>query len=216
MEIFISIDGVLRNTIAKFDYHYKNYYLDSESEEKTDEENKFEYGIIEPVKNNFLLESYKFQSKDEFNNFTFIDYAVEIFGHSNPTYSNIFLELNNLIYQNKEHRFTLIGLDELGKAKPSTLFFLSKNGFMGNNIKFSISSEIPNLWKQCDLWITDSETVINMCPKPKRVIKFNTDYNQHFTNPLEIHKLSEIEQTWLKSSENIIISTLTRLLNVVR
>ena len=27
MEIFVSIDGVLRNTIQKFDYHYKDYFL---------------------------------------------------------------------------------------------------------------------------------------------------------------------------------------------
>ena len=212
MEIFISIDGVLRNTIGKFDYHYKDYYLDSEPEEKTDEENSFDYGVIEPVRNNYLLESYKFQSKDEFDNFTFIDYAVEIFGHAGPSYQNVFLDLNNLIYQNKEHTFTLIGLDELGKAKPSTLFFLSKNGFMGNNVKFTMSSEINNLWKKCDLWITDSEMVLTEKPKSKRAIKFNTDYIQHFTNPLEIHKLTEIDKTWLKSSENIIISTLAKLL----
>ena len=216
MEIFISIDGVLRNTIAKFDYHYKDYYLDSEPEEKTDEENSFEYGVIEPVRNNYLLESYKFQSKEEFDNFTFIDYAVEIFGHANPSYQNVFLDLNNLIYQNKEHKFTLIGLDQLGKSKPSTLFFLSKNGFMGNNIKFTMSSEISNLWEQCDLWITDSETVIKNKPRSKSVIKFNTDHNQHFTNPLEIHKLTEIDKKWLKSSENIITSTLKRLLKRVR
>lgn len=216
MNIFISIDGVLRNTIAKFDYHYKDYYLDSEPEEKTEEENKFEYGVIEPVKNNYLLDSYRFQSKDEFDNFTFIDYAVEIFGHASPSYQNVFLDLNNLIYLNKEHKFTLVGLDELGKSKPSTLFFLSKNGFMGNNIKFTMSSEISNLWKECDLWITDSEMVINNKPKSKMVIKFNTNYNQHFTNQLEIHKLTEIDEKWLKSSENIIISTLTRLLKVVK
>ena len=216
MEIFISIDGVLRNTIGKFDYHYKDYYLDSEPEEKTEEENQFEYGVIEPVKNNFLLESYKFQSKEEFDNFTFIDYAVEIFGHAGPSYQNVFLDLNNLIYQNKEHKFTLVGLDQLGKSKPSTLFFLSKNGFMGNNIKFTMGSEINNLWKQCDLWVTDSEAVINSKQKGKRVIKFNTDYNQHFTNQLEIHKLTEIDEKWLKSSENIITSTLTKLLKVVK
>ena len=211
MEIFISIDGVLRNTIAKFDYHYKDYYLDSEPEEKTEEENAFEYGMIEPVRNDFLLESYKFQSRDDVNNFTFIDYAVEIFGHANPSYSNVFFDLNKFIYENKEHNFTLIVLDELGKSKPSTLFFLSKNGFMGNNIKFTISSEIPNLWKKCDLWITDANAVIEHVPKNKKVVKFNTDYNQHFTNPLEIHKLTEIDETWLRSSENIITSTLTRL-----
>lgn len=216
MEIFISIDGVLRNTIAKFDYHYKDYYLDSEPEDKTEEENQFEYGVIEPVKNNFLLESYKFQSKEEFDNFTFIDYAVEIFGHAGPSYQNVFLDLNNLIYQNKEHKFTLVGLDQLGKSKPSTLFFLSKNGFMGNNIKFTMGSEINNLWKQCDLWITDSEAVINSKPKGKKVIKFNTDYNQHFTNQLEIHKLTEIDDKWLKSSENFITSTLKKLLSAVK
>jgi hypothetical protein len=212
MEIFISIDGVLRNTIAKFDYHYKDYYLDTDPEEKTDEENSFEYGVIEPVRNNFLLESYKFQSKDEFNNFTFIDYAVEIFGHANQSYPTAFFDLNNLIYENKEHRFTLVGIDELGKAKPSTLFLLSRNGFMGNNIRFTMGSEIPNLWKECDLWITDSKTIIDSCPKSKRVVKFNTEYNQYFTNPLEIHKLTEIDKTWLKSSENFITSTLKKLL----
>jgi len=212
MEIYININGVLRNIISKFDYHYKDYYLDTDPEDKTDEENNFEYGVTEPVKNNYLLESYKFQSKEEFDNFTFIDYAVEIFGHSNQSYKKAFFDLNNLIYQNKEHSFTLIGLDELGKAKPSTLFFLSKNGFMGNNVKFTMSSEIPNLWKKCDLWITDNKSVIDNCPKNKKVIKFNTDYNQHFTNQLEIHKLTEIDKTWLKSSENIIISTLAKLL----
>lgn len=215
MNIFISINGVLRNTIDKFDYHYKDYYLDSDPEEKTEEENKFEYGVIEPVTNTYLRDSYKFQTSDEFENFLFMDYAVEIFGHANPSYKNAFFDLNTFIYENKEHRVTLIGLDELGKSKPSTLFFLSKNGFMGNNIRFSIGSEIDNLWKECDLWITDDETVIRSKPKNKKVVKFNTEYNQYFTNSLEIHKLTEIDKTWLKSSENIIISTLTKLLKGV-
>ena len=42
MEIYISIDGVLRNTIQKFDYHYNDAYLDSELEEG----NTFEYNKI--------------------------------------------------------------------------------------------------------------------------------------------------------------------------
>lgn len=212
MEILINIDGVLRNTIAKFDYHYKDYFLDREPEDKTEEENSFEYGVIEPVKNNFLLESYLFQSKSEFDNFIFMDYSMEIFGHANQSYLKAFHDLNNLIYENKEHNFTLVGLDQLGKSKPSTLFFLSRNGFMGNNVKFTMSSEIPKLWKKCDLWITDNKSVIDNCPKNKKVVKFNTEYNQHFTNQLEIHKLTEIDKTWLKSSENIIISTLAKLL----
>ena len=54
MEIYISIDGVIRNTIQKFDYHYNDAYLASEFEN----ENNFEYGVIEPIYNNNLLNSY--------------------------------------------------------------------------------------------------------------------------------------------------------------
>ena len=55
MEIFISIDGVIRNTIQKFDYHYNDAYLDSELEEG----NTFEYNKIGEVQNDNLLNYYK-------------------------------------------------------------------------------------------------------------------------------------------------------------
>ena len=57
MEIFISIDGVLRNTIQKFDYHYNDAYLDSELENNT-----FEYNIVGDVQNDDITKYYKFQS----------------------------------------------------------------------------------------------------------------------------------------------------------
>ena len=47
MEIYISIDGVLRNTIQKLDYHYIDAYLDSEFES----ENNFEYKKSQDKKN---------------------------------------------------------------------------------------------------------------------------------------------------------------------
>jgi hypothetical protein len=213
MEIFISINGVLRNLIQKFDYHYHDYFLSSELEE---EEETFEYGKEGKVQNDNLLNYYKFQSKEELDNFIFIDYPIEIFGHAGISYNTAITDLNKLIYENKEHNFTIIGLDELGKAKPATLFFLSKNGFMGNNIKFTMSSEIGDLWKKCDLWISDEKRIIDSCPKNKRSIKFNTDYNQYFTNTLEINKLTEIEKTWLNYSERTITSTLMGLLENVK
>ena len=132
MEIFISIDGVLRNTIQKFDYHYNEAYLANDVELEGD----FEYGITQPIQNDNLLNSYKFQSQEEFEFFLFMEYPIEIFGHAGLSYSTTFSDLHKMLYENQEHTFTLIGLDELGKAKPATLFFLSKNGFLGNNIKF--------------------------------------------------------------------------------
>lgn len=190
MEIYINIDGVIRNTIQKFDYHYKDFFLSSE----TEEDENFKYEITYPILNDSVLDSYSFQSNDEYINFTFVDYSMEIFGHAGLSYMNAITELNSFIYKNKEHNITLIGFDHLGKSKPATLFFLSKNAFLGNNIKFTSSEDILNLWKKCDLWITDSENVIDNCPSGKKVIKFNTEYNKHFTNKYEINKFSEIDK----------------------
>jgi hypothetical protein len=203
MEIFVSIDGVLRNTIQKFDYHYRDAYLDSETEDT------FEYGITEPIQNNNILNSYKFQSQEEYEFFTFIEYPIEIFGHAGLSYSTTFSDLNKIIHNNPEHTFTLVGIDELGKSKPATLFFLSKNGFMGNDIKFTKSREIENLWSKCDVWITDSESILQKCPENKIGYKFNTTYNQYFTYKKEITKLTEIEEPWLKSLEKPTTLTLT-------
>ncbi len=197
MEIFISIDGVLRNTIQKFDYHYNDAYVNSEIEG----EQTFEYGIVEPVLNDNLFDSYKFQSKAEFDYFLYLEYPIEIFGHAGLSYSTTFTDLHKILYDNQEHNFTLIGLDELGKAKPATLFFLSKNGFLGNNIKFGRTDNIEELWSKCDVWITDSKVVIDNCPEDKIAIKFNTKYNGHFTYKKEISKLTEIQEPWLNYSE---------------
>ena len=199
MEIFISIDGVLRNTIQKFDYHYNEAYLADDVE--LEEDNKFEYGVIEPIQNDNLLNSYKFESKDEFEFFLFMEYPIEIFGHAGLSYSTTFTDLHKLLYENQEHNFTLIGLDELGKAKPATLFFLSKNGFLGNNITFSKSDDINKLWDKCDAWITDNKQIIDLCPDEKTAIKFNTTYNQYFTYKKEISKLTEIQESWSNYSE---------------
>lgn len=197
MEILISIDGVIRNTIQKFDYHYNDAYIESDIENNT-----FEYGKIEPTYNDDLFNYYKFQSREEYEYFFYMEYPIEIFGHAGLSYSTTFTDLHKLIYDNPEHNFTLIGLDEFGKAKPATLFFLSKNGFLGNNVTFIKSSQIEDTWSKCDLWITDSKKIVDSCPQDKTVIKFNTPYNQYFTNNKEISKLTEITEPCLNYTEN--------------
>jgi hypothetical protein len=204
MEVFVSIDGVLRNTLQKFDYHYKDYFLNTESEL----EESFEYGVTEPILNDNVLSSYKFQSYDEFVKFLYFDYPIEIFGHAGLSYNQASTELNSLIFENPDIKFTLVGLTEKGKAKPSSLFFLSRNGVICDNITFAKEEDIKNLWKKCDLWITDDKRVIDNCPSNKKVVKFKTSFNNHFTNQLEINKLSEIKKEWLKYSEKTIVSTL--------
>jgi hypothetical protein len=210
MNVYISIDGVLRNTIEKLEYHYNDYFLNSD----TESEDGFDYGINQPIKNDNLLNYFKFQSTEEYEHFLFVEFPLEIFGHAKPSYKEVFSDLNKFIYFNKNINFTIIGLDEKGKSKPASLFFLSKNNFLGNNIKFITSDNIKKEWRKCDIWITDNEKIINLCPKNKNVIKFNTIFNKHIINNLEINNLIEIQELWSKFSENTTLLTSMPLQNL--
>jgi len=213
MEVYVSIDGVLRNTLQKFDYHYKDYFLNTE----TESEETFEYGLKDnPSSIKGILNTYNFQSEEEYKKFLYFDFPIEIFGHAGLSYSHAATDFNTMLFDNPDVTFTIVGLSEKGKSKPASLFFLSKNGILCDNVKFSNYDEINNLWSNCDLWITDDETVISMCPKNKSVIKFNTYYNNHFTNKIEINKLNEIQKEWLSYSEKTITSTLKQLLKNVK
>jgi hypothetical protein len=205
MEIYISIDGVLRNLIQKFNYHYTDAFLQSEFENETD----FEYNIVFPIQNDNLLNSYKFQSMEEFEFFTYIEYPIEIFGHAGVSYPTSISDLNKIIFDNPQHNITVVGVDEVGKSKPATLFFLSKNGFLGNNIKFIKSVDIEKEWEKCDMWVTDNKKIIDLKPEGKSAIKFQTTYNEFFTNEKEITKLTEIEELWSNSLEKTTTLTLT-------
>jgi len=211
MEVYISINGVLRNLIQKFEYHYEINFLESDIDVEENVE-PFDYKINGPAKNDNLMNYYSFQSKEEFNNFLFVDYPLEIFGHAGISYMSVMSDLNGAIYNNPDVNFTVIGLDEFGKAKSSTLFFLSKYSYLGNNVKFIKSGDIDKEWKKCDLWITDNKEIINKCPRNKQAVKFITDYNQFFTHNNEINKLTECSKYW----ESTTTSMWTKLLkNVV-
>lgn len=215
MEIYISIDGVLRNLIQKFEFHYEDYYLNSEiidanqaDIDETEEVVKeitpqFEYGINRPIGNDDLMKYFKFQTKEEFETFLYFDYALEIFGNSslNTSMTNI----NRIIFLNNTINFTFIGINEFGKASSATLFFLAKNGFLGKNIKFITSNDIDKEWKKCDVWITDNMEILNKKPKTKKGFKFNTEHNRNIPYKHSINNLTDIKLKCLQFSEKTTI-----------
>lgn len=214
MNVYISIDGVLRNTIGKFEYHYNDYYNESDTE--VDE--SFDYRISRPIFNDGMMKYFNFQSIDEFNHFTFIEFPLEIFGHAFASYKNVFSELNQLIHENKNVKFTIVGLNEMGRAKPASLFFLSKNNFLGDNVKFITSDDIKKEWKKCDIWITDSEEILKKKPCFKTAIQFKTDYNEHISpiySKYRINELKEVQKLCLTFSEKTITSIWRKLLTLV-
>jgi hypothetical protein len=188
MNIYISIDGVLRNFVNRFHYHYEQAYIDVE-----ETEDNFEYKVIEPITNKTLSDHFIFQSKEQEEYFEYIEYPMELYGHSPVSYNGVNNELNKLVYDNKEHTITLVGLDELGKARPATFFFLSRNGMMVNNVKFILSSELEKEWENVDMWITDSQKILDTKPEGKRIVLFETPYNSYIESENKITKLNEIQ-----------------------
>ena len=195
MNINVSLDGVLRNTIQRIHYHYLDYFIHSEPENENDD---FEYGIVdeENIKNDNLMNYFKFQSEEEFKKFLYVDFPVEIFGHAAPSYKQVVNDLNQLIFDYEDYEFNVVGVDNFLRGKPSSLFFLSKTAYLGNLIKFIRKEDIEKEWEKCDIWITDDKEVINLCPKDKIAIKFNTKYNDYFVHDYEINKLTEIKEIW--------------------
>ena len=96
MNIYISIDGVLRNFVNRFHYHYENAYINvDDDEESTD---TFEYKVIEPITNLNLTDHFIFQSKDQSNHFPYIEYPMELYGHSPVSYPNVYNEFNKFVF----------------------------------------------------------------------------------------------------------------------
>jgi hypothetical protein len=190
MNIYISIDGVLRNFINRFHYHYENAYINVDvDEESTD---TFEYKVIEPITNLNISDHFIFQSKEQADYFQYVEYPMELYGHSPVSYPNVYNEFNKFVYDYKDHQIFLVGLDEFAKAKPATFFFLARSGFMPNNIKFILSENISEEWEKADVWISDNKKILELKPENKEFILFETTYNNFFTYEKKINKLSDI------------------------
>jgi hypothetical protein len=146
--IGIEINGVLRDTIGKFKQLYEKHLVDVDHDEtlqsfdlEFDPENSgstelsiiedktfFNYEIKNEVTSLNLMNHFAFRSKDELYSFMYEDYTMELFGHAPSTEINTFNILNDLYYKIRENHDLIIVSDEIGKSKPSSLFFLSKFG----------------------------------------------------------------------------------------
>ena len=190
-KVFINITGVLRDTYAKAASEYRKYYIETELEEG--EEEPFEYDMVLPVNTDDLSNHFKFQSEDEMKYFFFVEFAIEIFGHSAPVYSGVFRDLADLMKDNDDWEITIVS-DEVGKGKPSSLFFLSKNTCYVDNYRFYKKDNVEEMWNECDVWITTECDVINTKPEGKTVVKVETEYNKDLKSDYTVEKLTNVKE----------------------
>ena len=222
-KIGIEINGVLRDTIGKFTELYEKHLVDSHYESKdktyeiefsgdTDEvieinENSevinFEYKILSPVTSLDLGSHFSFPSKDELYSFMYEEYTMELFGHAPSTEMVSFNMLNDIYYNLRDTYDLMIVSDEIGRSKPSSLFFLSKFGCLLEKVFFYSEITKNDMLDEVDILLTANPDLLLNKPDNKIIIKFITDYNKDIESEYEIYSLSDLELTIKKIEENV-------------
>lgn len=217
--IGIDVNGVLRDTILKFDLVYQKNLIEKNDEEFlgqtfeldmsgntsliNSEEEDFNYEKISEVTTLDLRKHYSFKSDEELFSFLYEEFAMEIFGHSPSTEMTSFNMLNDLYFELRDEYELMIVSNEIGKSKPSTLFFLSKFGCLLEKILFFSELTKNNMWDNVDILLTANPELLLEKPKGKIVVKYNTDYNKQIESKYEITSISEFSEI-IKNVKNVI------------
>ena len=181
MKIGITIDGVIRDFITKFELIYDKYF--------PVEEEDIPKRSIDSLD---LLEYFTFSGgTSELNKFMYVDAALEIFGHANEKKLNSVEHLNQLhnLLEDMGHTPIVIS-KELNNSKPATLFFLSKLSAKINNIIFI--REYDKKWDHVDILITANPITLKTKPVGKVSIKVINKYNKNINADYTIVDLKEL------------------------
>ena len=219
-KIAIDINGVLRDTIGKFDQLYEKHLIEKNEDQflgQTYEldmsgnteiietsENNFKYEKLSEVTTLNLNDHYTFKSSEELFNFMFEEYAMELFGHAPSTEMTTFNMLNDLYFDLRDDNELLVVSREIGKSKPSSLFFLSKFGCLLEKVVFFSDITTNDMWNQVDILLTADPMLLLDKPTNKIVVKFNTSYNKQISSEYEVSSLSEFGEILKKLKENVI------------
>ena len=204
MKIGIEINGVLRDTIGKFTQLYEKHMIEEkDSDSKTfdidmsgnTEElvsaEEFEYKILSDVTSLDLMEHFRFNDENELYSYMYEDFVMQIFGHAGSTETFTFNDLNDIYIKYRDTDELLIISDEIGKSKPSSLFFLSKFGCLLEKIKFYSNSTLNSVWDEVDVLLTSNPNLMVNIPKDKTVVKYKTNYNKDINCDYEIETLKQ-------------------------
>ena len=190
MRIGIELNGVLRDTLKKIQQEYEKWYLENPFKE---DEEKSEYEVISDLTSLDISKHLKFKDEDEVYNFLYKEHTMEIFGHAGSVETSSMMDFNDFYLDMRDNHDILIVSDEIGKSKPSSLFFISKFGCLVETIKFYSESTINSMWESIDVLLTANPNLLLNHPKDKVVIKYETLYNKEIDVEHSITKLKELQ-----------------------
>jgi len=177
MKISISINGVVRDILAKFQQVYEKY-----------EERDVKSDVITPN----LMEYTHFNSEEELYDFLYQEAPMEIFGQATETVVNVMSHLVEL-YKDMPSGYKLrVVSDDLGRAKAATLWFLAKYGLVCDEISFYNTKTVGELWDITDVFITSDVEVIESRPEGKKLVVVTQPYNSSYECDLRLTNLKEL------------------------
>ena len=211
MKIAFDLNGVIRDVFLKAEQVYTKFYLEdkedeiiTEYDESTGEwseinnNDSFSYELNLPITSMNLIEHFKFKSSEDLYNFFYVDFPMQIFGHSPSMENNTFNVLNDYYESLRDNNEIFVISDEIGKSKPATLFFLSKYGCLVENIKFYSKITLLNTFDEFDVIITSNPDLLELKSKDKIIIKVNTTYNSDFNSNYNINEITELSDVFKK------------------
>jgi hypothetical protein len=194
MRIAIDVNGVLRDTITKIQQVYEKWYIENPHLP----ESGYTYDIISPITSLDISQHLKFQNEDEVYDFLYTEHCMEIFGHAPSVAMSTFVDFDEFYKTNRDKHDILIISDEIGRSKPSTLFFLSKFGCQVERVVFYSKITIDKIWNEFDVLLTANPDLLLNHPQDKKVIKFETVYNQNIDFKNNIDTLKSLNEKILE------------------
>lgn len=211
MKIAFDLNGVIRDVFTKTAQVYTKFYLEDREEEEVNEYNdetdswdtisgdsRFKHEINLPVTSMNLINHFKFEKSEDLYDFFYVDFPMQIFGHSPSVSGNTFNILNDYYVDLRDEHEIYIISDEIGKSKPATLFFLSKYGSLIENIKFYSKTTLLNTFSEFDIIITSNPDFLSLKDKSKKIIKVKTTYNTDFDSDYDVKDISELSEVFKK------------------
>lgn len=191
MRIGVEVNGVLRNTLGKIEQTYNKFYV--KKTEGIETEDNFKYEVLSELNSLDITNHLKFRDQEELFSFLYEEFPMEIFGHAQSTEYSTFNDLNEFYLNNRDKHELIIISDEIGKSKPSTLFFLSKFGCQFEKVIFYSNYTIKDMWNQVDVLITANPNLLENHPDDKLLIKYETNYNKQINSVYSISTIKELE-----------------------
>ena len=195
MKIAFEINGVLRNTFGKAEEVYQKFFIDDYI--KGEDEEEFEFRLNLPITSTTLSNHFVFPDEERLMEFFYVDFPMNIFGHSQSTETSTFHDLNDIYKELRENHELVIISNEIEKSKPATLFFLSKFGCMFEKILFYNQYTEKDILSDVDIIVSTQPQILDS-EYGFKTIKYKTTYNENTSCDFEIETLKEFKDLYTK------------------